>query len=211
LWFTRKNLGVIPVLFLIVIMLAGGASRTVHAAQALPGTPIGKGTPPILVVDENGAVMTFSGPAIAGDLVLCETAGCSEDPSSWSDVLRFCDTPLDDAACAVAQSATHFELFTDKEGASGFTDEFTGHSLDASKLMGLAVVIDESTTGPTSVGMGALLINSDPTGPGEVVDAPVGGYVVSINMMALVGPWVAVIGVLGCAVVVAVAVKKHRR
>jgi hypothetical protein len=227
LWFTRKNLAVIPVLFLIVMMLAGGATRTAHAVQGLPGMSIGKGLAPsdqlVLNIRENGTLITLPGPEVAGDIVLCETPigvpGTSGDgakglcnagtPSSWSDVLRFCDTPLNDAACKSATTATHAQLFTDGEGAiAGFTDEFTFHSLDASKLAH-AVFVDESTTGPT-IYLG-FTINSDPTGPGEVVEHPVGGHVVSINMTALVGPWLAVTGVLGCAVVVAVAVKRHRQ
>jgi hypothetical protein len=174
------------------------------------------------VVNENGSLITLPFSITAKDIVLCETVaadaggpGCNagSPPSSWSDVLRACDTPLDDAACKSATTATHAQLFTGGEGAiAGFTDEFTGHSLDASKLSTNALeFVDESTTGPTSLAKGLFQINSDPTGPGELVEHPVGGHVVSINMTALVGPWLAVTGVLGCAVVVAVAVKKHRQ
>jgi hypothetical protein len=208
---------------MIVLMLAGGATRTVHAAQwpsphgGLPGTPIGGAQPNraiFLVFNENGTLITLPFQSIPGDLVLCESA-CQEDPSSWSDVLRFCDTPLNDAACQSATTTTHAQLFTGGEGAiAGFTDEFTFHSLDASKLSANVLGIDESTTGPTifeAPTIGTFTINSDPTGPGEVVEHPVGGHVVSIDMVALLVPWFAVIGVLGCAVVVAVAVKKHRQ
>jgi hypothetical protein len=201
------------------MMLAAGTTPTAHATQGLPGTRISRGPSPAsfpaLVFNENGTLVTLPFSTNPADIVFCEDAGCSLTiPSSWSDVLRLCDTPLDDAACKSATTATHAQLFTGGEGAiAGFTDEFTGHTLDASKLSVNLEVTRESTTGPSSVGLFSrfLTINSDPAGPGEVVEHPVGGHVVPTNMAALLGPWLAVVGVLGCAVVVAVAVKKHRR
>jgi hypothetical protein len=124
--FARRSLAVIPVLMMIVLMLAGGATRTVHAAQwpsphgGLPGTPIGGAQPNraiFLVFNENGTLITLPFQSIPGDLVLCESA-CQEDPSSWSDVLRFCDTPLNDAACQSATTTTHAQLFTGGRGQS---------------------------------------------------------------------------------------------
>jgi len=40
--------------------------------------------------------------------------------------------------------------------------------------------------------------------------APVGGVVVLVNTLALVAPWLAVIGLVGCIGTIAVVVKKHR-
>jgi hypothetical protein len=227
LWFAHRSLAVIPVL-LIVIMLASGATRTVHAPQGLPGTPIGGGPAPAsvgLVVNEDGKLITLPGSVTAGDIVLCETfvgdtgAGCEANtPWSWSDVLRFCDTPLDDASCKSATTATHAQLFTDGEGAiAGFTDEFTGHSLDASKLTANAVFIEESTTGPTHIDTD-YTVNSDPTGPGEVVEHPVGGYLQPINttqvlsamlVQGAAGYWWLL--AIAAAIVLAIVALKRRR
>jgi hypothetical protein len=40
--------------------------------------------------------------------------------------------------------------------------------------------------------------------------APVGGVVMPANTFALVAPWLAVIGLVGCIGVVGVVVKRHR-
>jgi hypothetical protein len=41
-------------------------------------------------------------------------------------------------------------------------------------------------------------------------NAPVGGFVISINKFAVLVPWLAVVGMIGCIVVVGVVVKKRR-
>jgi hypothetical protein len=94
-----------------------------------------------------------------------------------------------------------------EEGASTFTDEYTGHLLDASKVAGLppGIAIVESTTGPTPYGP-AYLINSPEFGP-----APVGGIVMPANTLALAAPWLAVIGVVGCIGTIVVIAKKREK
>ena len=41
-------------------------------------------------------------------------------------------------------------------------------------------------------------------------NAPVGGFVISINKFAVLAPWLVVVGMIGCIVVVGVVVKKRR-
>jgi hypothetical protein len=181
------------VVIVALVLLVGlmGAGKTTAQVTQYPGTPL---TPsaqaPLVITLDEGKLITLPVSVTSGDVVMLETA------TTWSDVVRFCDNPLQDPC--QSGSTTHVQVMSSAEdgAASTFIDEYTGHPLDASKLSANVVFIPESTTGPT-IYLGFYSINSPETGP------PVGGEVLGANPLMLMAPWLAFAALVSVGVAIA--------
>lgn len=89
----------------------------------------------ISVLEDGRLVATPSNqPVIPGDVVVLENSGGSlSDPSTWSDVLRFSDNPTGPNPFPT-HNVTHYQLFSEKQGAPGFVDEYTGFAITPAML-----------------------------------------------------------------------------
>jgi len=141
----KYNLKTTIVATIVLLLLIGFALRTTQtvAATGTPGSSTGSYASTFVEnVIEDGILHALPEPVVSGDVVLLESAsGSLNDPSTWSDVLRFSDNPMGPSPFQ-NYTCTHYQLFSD-DGGPGFIDEFTGFTITPAKLSSNPIVIVE--------------------------------------------------------------------
>jgi hypothetical protein len=142
-------------------------------------------------------VMTARVGAYDGPIIGSQTVTVSLSSTAWTDVtFNFGGAP-------VAKGST--VTFTQVQTAGPIPDDVL-YNIGNTSPPCPAVFETEDTTPPLSTFLGhtvGLEITGSPA-------APVGGVVLPMNKVIVFAPWLAVIGLVGCVIVVGVVVKRRR-
>ncbi len=154
----------------------------------------------IQYIYENGTLVTLPFPVNPGDVVLLDDGGNVNDPSTWSDVLRFSDDPMG-ANPFPGGSVTHCQLFSKRsEGASDFVDRFTGFKITPADLRNYGAYT-ENPSGVTTYAFYYIYSLEEPS--------VVGGTLVSANRLNLLIPSMGLI--FAAAVIIKLGLRKKEK